>query len=88
MFKFICICQNTEYQIMNRENIPQQLYNLLEDAYRMFYCIVFLEVSWSYGIIPNGLKIKKTACLGNVSKNFVTLWNLELTKAEVQLIEF
>ena len=72
---------------MNREKIPQQLYNLLEDAYRTFYHIVFLEVSKSYGIIPNGLKIKKAACIGNVSKNFVTSWNLELTKTEVQLME-
>ena len=48
---------------------------------------MFLEVSKSYSIIPNGLKIKKTACIGNVSKNFVTSWNLELTKAEVQLME-
>ena len=35
---------------MNREKIPQQLYNLLEDAYRTFYRIVFLEVSKPYGI--------------------------------------
>ena len=54
--------QNTQFYIMNEENIPQQLYNLLEDAYRMFYHIVFLEVSKSYGIIPNGLKIKEN-CL-------------------------
>ena len=72
---------------MNIEKIPQQLYNLLENAYRTFYHIVFLEVSKSYGIIPNGLKIKKAACIGNVSENFVTSWNLELTKAEVQLME-
>ena len=72
---------------MNREKIPQQLYNLLEDAYRTFYHIVFLEVSKSYGIIPNGLKIEKAVCIGNVSKNFATSWNLELTKAEVQLME-
>ena len=52
-----------------------------------FYHIVFLEVSKSYGIIRNGLKIKKTACLRNVSENFVTSWKLELTKAEVQLME-
>ena len=72
---------------MNREKIPQQLHNLLEDAFRRFYQIVFLEVSKSYGIIRNGLKIIKDACIGNVRKNFVTSWNLELTKAEVQLME-
>ena len=72
---------------MNKGKIPQRLYNLLEDAYRTFYHIVFLEVSKSYGIIPNGLKIKKAACIGNVSENFVTSWKLEFTKAEVQLME-
>ena len=46
---------------MNKENIPQQLYNLLEDAYRTFYHIAFVSKS-SYGIIPNGLKIKKAWC--------------------------
>ena len=52
----------------------------------MFYHIVFLEVSKSHGIIPNRLKIKKAACNANVSENFVTSWNLKLTKA-VQLME-
>ena len=52
-----------EFYIINKEKILQQLYNLLEDAYRTFYHVVFLEVSKSYGIIPNGLKIKKAACI-------------------------
>ena len=73
--------------IMNEEKIPQHLYNLLEDAYRTFYHIGFLEVSKSYGIIPNGLKIKKAAYIGNVSKKFFTSWKLELTKSEVQLMK-
>ena len=87
MFKYIYLCQNNKFYIMNKEKIPQQLYNLLEDAYRTFYHIVFLEVSKWYGIIPNGLKINKATCIGNVSENFVTSWNLELIKAEVQLME-
>ena len=48
---------------------------------------MFLGVSKSYGIIPNGLKIKKAACIRNKSKNFVTSWNLDLAKAEVKLME-
>ena len=72
---------------MSKEKIPQQLCNLLKDAYRTFYNIVFLRVSKSYSIIPNGLKIKTPACIGNVSKNLVTSCNLELTKREVQLME-
>ena len=87
MFKYIYLCQNTEFYIRNKEKISQRLYNLLEDAYSTLYRIVFLEVNKSYGIIPNGLKIKKAACIGNVSENFVTSWKLELTKAEVQLME-
>ena len=49
---------------------------------------MFLEVSKSYGVIPNDLKIKKDACIGNASKNFVTTcWDQELSKAEIQLME-
>ena len=48
---------------------------------------MFLEVTKSYGIIPNGLKIKKDVCIGNVSKNFVASWDLQLFKAEIQLME-
>ena len=75
----VSLCEKTELHVMNEEKIPQQLYNLLED--RTFYHIVFLEVSTSYGIIPNDLKIKKGVCIG--SKNFVTSWDLELFKAEI-----
>ena len=70
-----------ELHVMNEEKIPQRLYNLLEDAYRTFYHIVFLEVSKSYGIITNGSKIRKDACIGNVSKN------LKLSKGEIRLME-
>ena len=51
------------------------------------FIIVFLEVTKTYGIIPNGLKIKKDACIRNVSKNFVASWDLQLFKAEIQLME-
>ena len=73
---------------MNKEKIQQRLYNFLEHAYRTFSNIVFLEVSESYGIIPNRLNIKKSACVGNVSTNFLTSWDLELSEAEIQLIQF
>ena len=79
---YVSLCQNTELPVMNKEKIPQRLYNLLEDACRRFYQIVFLEVTKSYGIIPNRLKIKKDACIGNVSKNFVASWDLQLFEAE------
>ena len=86
MFKYIYFCQNTQFHLMNKERIPQQLYNFLEDAYRTFYHTVFLEVSKSHGITSNGLKIKNAACIRNVSKNFFTSWNLGLTEEEVRLI--
>ena len=86
LFNNVCLCQNTEFHVMNEEKIAQRLHNLLEDTHRMFY-IVCLEVSKSYGSIPNGLKVNKAVCIGNVSKSFVTSWNLELRKAEVQLME-
>ena len=86
MFKYIYFCQNTQFHLMNKERILQQLYNFLEDAYRTFYHTVFLEVSKSYGITSNGLKIKNAACIRNVSKNFFTSWNLVLTEEEVRLM--
>ena len=84
---YLSLCQNIELHFMNKEKIQQRLYNLLEDAYRKFYHIVFLEVTKTYGVIPNGLKIKKDACIGNVSKNFVASWDLQLFKAEIQLMK-
>ena len=52
------------------------------------HCIIlFFKVSKSYGIIPNGLKIKKAAFIGNVRKNSASCWHLELTKAGIQLME-
>ena len=47
----------TELHIRDKGKIPQQLYSLLEHA--TFFYIVCLEVSNSYGVIPNRLKIKK-----------------------------
>ena len=49
--RYVSLSQNTEFHVMNEEKIPQRLCNLLEDAYRTFYHIVFLEVSKSY-ILP------------------------------------
>ena len=79
-----CLCQNTEE---NEQKIQQRLYNFLEHAYRTFSNTVFLEVGESNGIIRNRLNIKKSAFVGNVSKNFLTSWDLELSKAEIQLIQ-
>lgn len=58
---------------MKEEKIPQGLYNLLEDGYRTFYQIGFLEFTKSCGIIRNGLKIKKESYIGNVSRTLLFL---------------
>ena len=52
--------------------ILRQFHNLLEDTYRTFYHIVFLEVNKSCGIIPNDLIIKKMLVF-NASKNVLLL---------------
>ena len=54
-----------------KKNIPQQLYNLSEDTFRVFTYITFSEVSKPYVIISTDLKIKKEACIGgNLSMYF------------------
>ena len=53
-----------------------------------FIILCFLKsVTKSYGISPSGLKIKKDACIGNVSQNFIAAWDLQLFKAEIQLMK-
>ena len=53
-----------------------------------FIILCFLRsVTKSYDIIPSGLKIKKEACIGNVSQNFIAAWDLQLFKVEIQLME-
>ena len=85
-FTYACFWQNTELDVKNQGKIPQ-LNLFIRRWFKTFYHIVFLEVSKSYGVIPNDLKIKKDACIGNASKNFVTTWDQELSKAEIQLLE-
>ena len=82
---YVSLCKNTDFMLWTTRRYDSGY--IIYDAYRTFYHIVFLEVTKSYGIIPNGLKIKKDACIGNVSKNFVASWDLQLFKAEIQLME-
>ena len=48
---------------------------------------MFLDVTKSYSIIPDGLKIKKDACVRNVSQNFIAAWDLQFFTAEIQLMK-
>ena len=56
---------------MVEEKLPQQIYNLLEKSYEIFYHIVSLGVCQSYEIIPIGFHIKITPCAGKLCKNFL-----------------
>ena len=48
------------------------------------FVILFLEGSKSYGIIPNGLKIKKGACIGNVRTLLLLgIWNWQKQRGSV-----
>ena len=51
-----------------------------------FIILYFLRSVNHMVLFQIGAKIKKAACIANVSENFVTSWNLKLTKA-VQLME-
>ena len=48
---------------MNKEKIAEQMYNLLENTYRLFPHVVFPEVSKLNDIISNDFKIKKLRAL-------------------------
>ena len=86
--KSICCCSHViSIQVMVDEKLPQQIYNILEKSYETFYYIVFLEVFQFYEIIPIGFYIKKTACVGKPSKNFLLLCEKELAAAQFKLTE-
>ena len=72
---------------MVEEKLAQQIYNVLEKSYETFYHVVLFEVCKSYGITPIGFNVKKTACVGNPSKNFLLLWGEELAAAQFKLTE-
>ena len=72
---------------MVEEELPQQIYNVLEKSYETFYHVVFLEVSKSYGITPIGFNTKKTPFVGKPSKNFLLLRGKELATAPFDSID-
>ena len=72
---------------MNRKNAAQQLFNISEDIYKLFYHIVFLEGCRAYQIIPDGLFISKKPYIGKPSNRFLDSWEKELENAEVNFRE-
>ena len=60
---------------MDQTNLAQQLFNLLEEIYRLFY-IVFLQVYSAYSIIPNGFTVNKNPCIDKPSKKLMSDWEV------------
>ena len=52
------------------DNYMKQMFKTCENAYKIFYHIIFLEICKSYKIIPKGLYVKKDYCIGNPSTEF------------------
>ena len=84
---FVYSSTNTTIDIalMNHKNTAQQLLNISEDIYKLFYHIVFLEVCRAYQIIPDGLFISKKPCIGKPSDRFLDSWEKELENTGVNL---
>ena len=77
---------------MVEKKLPPKICNILEKSYEIFYHSLFLKVCKSYETTPIGLNMKKTACVGKPSKNFLLLWEKELAAeykfAELAIIVF
>lgn len=72
---------------MVEEELPQQIYIILENSSETFYHVLFLEVYKSYKITPVGFNIKKTLCVGKLSKKFFLLQQKELAAPQFKLTE-
>ena len=72
---------------MVEEELPQQIYIILENSSETFYHVLFLEVYKSYKITPVGFNIKKTLCVGKLSKKFFLLQQNELAAPQFKLTE-
>ena len=70
---------------MDQTKLAQQLFNLSEEIYRLFYHIVFLQVSSAYSIIPDGFTVNKNPCIGKPSKKLISDWEGELINIESKL---
>ena len=57
---------------MDQTKLAQQLFNLSEEIYRLFYHIVFLQVCSAYSIIPDGFTANKNPCIDKPSKKFTS----------------
>ena len=86
-FKVIYYCTETSNMetAVNKEcnNYMKQMLKTCENAYKIFYHIIFLDICKSYKIVLNGLYVKKDYCIGNPSTEFRC--NLRKEKLDYQL---
>ena len=88
-FKVIYYCtkaSNIETTV-NKEcdNYIKQNFKTCENAYRVFYHIIFLEICKSNKIVPKGLYVKKNYCIGNPSTEFCNNWRKEKLDFQLRL---
>ena len=65
----------------------KQLFFLAEKVTRYKSHWLFLCLCRNFDVVPNGLKLKKTAQIGKQSNNFLSRWNETLATAEHNLID-
>ena len=62
------------------------LFNLADTATRYFNHWVFLDICCEYGVVPNGLKLKKSAQIGTPSNAFIRKWSDIISSAELDML--
>ena len=62
------------------------LFNLADKATRYFNHWVFLDICVAYGVVPNGLKLNKSAQIGTTSNVFTQKWSHIISSAEKDML--
>ena len=62
------------------------LFNLADKATRYFNHWVFLNICLEYGVVPNGLKLRKSAQIGTPSTVFIRKWSHIIASAEFDIL--
>ena len=92
MKKVYCVITLTIYYLFVVEGMvltdgTEYLDYLLQKNYRYEHHLQNYQTSLKTGLIPNGLKIKKSPAITPVSKDFNTKWNEVLYNAEKNSIK-
>ena len=69
------------------DNYMKEMFRTCENAYKLFYYIVFLEICKSYKIVPKGLYVKKDYCIGSPSTEFCNNWRKEKLDYQLRLCD-